>query len=57
MSDSLRILLIAIAGTALAMIVLRFVAWAMRGAKDSPPGARTLGWALIRRDMARRERG
>jgi hypothetical protein len=47
MSDSLRLLLSAIAGTALGMIVFRFVAWAMRGAKDSPPGAGALGWALL----------
>lgn len=47
MSDFLRILLIAIAGTAVAMIVVRFVGWTMRGAREPPPGAGAFGWALL----------
>jgi hypothetical protein len=47
MSDALRFLLFVIVGTALAMIALRLVGWALRGAKDPPPGAGAFGWAML----------
>lgn len=47
MSDFLLSLLKIIAVTALVMLLIRFAVWAMRGARNPPPGASALGWALL----------